>query len=61
MKPPVKGGQKVHLFMGMAPRLKTVSNVPMRFPEYSMTNVSNLGGGFPLLAIPKRCGKGAIY
>ena len=41
LKPRVKGGKKVRLFMGMAPRLKTVPNVPMRFPDYGITNVSN--------------------
>ena len=40
-------GQKVHLFMGMTPRLKTVPNVPLGFPEYGMTNASKFRWGIP--------------
>ena len=38
----IEGGKKVHLFMGKA---KTMSNVPVGFPEYGMTNASNFRWG----------------
>ena len=40
-KSPIKGDNKVHLFMGMAPRLNIVSCVTLGFTEYGMTNASN--------------------
>ena len=56
-KSPIEGGNKVHLFMGMTPRLQTVPNVPFRFPEYGMTNASNFRWRIP----SKGCEKGDIY
>ena len=35
------------LFNGMMRRIKKVSNVPIRFPEYGMTNASNFRRGLP--------------
>ena len=52
-KSPIEGGKKVHLFMGMTIRLKTMSNVPVGFPEYGMTNASNFRWGLLLPATPK--------
>ena len=40
-----KGG--IYL-MEITPRVKTVSNLPLGFPEYEMTNASNFRWGFPL-------------
>ena len=57
-KSPIKGDNKVQLFMGMAPRLKTVSNLSLGFPEYGMTNASNSSWGFPLPSTPKGVEKG---
>ena len=42
-----KGGEKAHLLMGMTTRLKTVSNLPVVFPEYGMTNANNFRWGLP--------------
>ena len=39
--------------------LKTVSNVPVRFPDYGMSNSSNVG--FPLPAAPKGLEKGHSF
>ena len=56
LKSPIKGG-KVHLFMGIAPRLKTVSNLSLRFPGYGITNHSNLRCGIPPASNPQRVRK----
>ena len=40
---------------------KTVSNVPMRFPDYGMSNSSNFRRGFPLPAAPKVLEKGHSF
>ena len=44
---PPKGEKRGHLFNGMTPRLSTVSNLPLGFPEYYMTSAGNFRLGFP--------------
>ena len=48
-----KGEKEVHLFMGIVPRLKRVSNLHLGFPDYGMTNASNFSWVLPLPATPK--------
>ena len=42
-KSPIEGGKKVHLFIyGNDAKAKTVLIVPLGFPEYGITNASNI-------------------
>ena len=56
--PPQRVQKRGHLFIGMTPMLKTVSNLSLGFPECGMTNASNFTQGFPLPATPKGWEKG---
>ena len=59
-----KGLQKVHLLMGMTPRLKPVSNLPLGFPEYGMTKAHNFRWGLrcqhPIKSKKGICFKGML-
>ena len=55
-KSPIEGDKKVHLFMGMTPRLKTMPNVPLGFPEYGMANASTFRWGIPPTSNPTQKG-----
>ena len=54
-------GQKVHLFMGMTARLKTVSNLPLGFPEYGMTKAHNFRWGLRCQHPIKRVNNSVTY
>ena len=43
-------GEKKGLLMGMMPKLKTVSNLPLGFTECGMSNANNL-----ILGLPPAC------
>ena len=60
-KSPNKGGKKVHVFMGVVPRLKTVPNFTLGAPKYVMTNASNFRWGIPPASNPKGCENGGLY
>ena len=51
-------GRKVHLLMGMKPKLNIISNVVVGFTEYGVTNASNFKWGLPLPATSKCLRKG---
>ena len=40
---PPTGEKRGHLFIGMTPTLKTVSNLSLGFLKYGMTSASNVG------------------
>ena len=52
--------KRVHLFIGIVPTLKTVSNLSIGFPEYGMTNARNFKWGLPPASNPQRVRKGSL-
>ena len=46
--------KKLHLFMLRGPRIKTLPSCSLGFPEYGMTNSSNVNRGFTPHSNPKR-------
>ena len=47
--------------MGMTPRLKTVSNLPLGSPEYDRTSARNFKWGLPPASNPKWLEKGHYF